>query len=437
MMIDKSLSFKEIQAYQDDRISMMQNWVQEFGNVFTLRMAIFNLMIVNEPALVRELLVKKVTQIHRDPFTSKVFKRFLGEGVLAAEGKMWQRKRRLVRPAFHARRIQDYTAVMTQYTQEMVNGWQAGHQLAIDKELTQLTLRIIAKTIYNVDVAEQAEEIGRNMAIAAKIAEGQLGQPLIPPKWVPTPNNRKQNRAIQNVHALLLEIINQRKASGEDAGDLLSMLIQARDEDGSALSDEELLDECMTLFFAGHETTAALLTWTWYLLSKNPEVKQKLQSEIDTALNGKPIAFEDMEKLPFTEWVIKEGLRLYPPAWSLARVALEDMTLGGRAVPKNTVIFASPFLMHRSAEHFPDPERFWPERWADDQPQPDRFAYFPFGAGPRVCLGNMFAMLEAKVILATIVQNFDLDLLSEKIELDLQVTLRPKDSLMMQVLSRE
>ncbi len=433
---DKSLSFKEIQTYQADRITYMQHMATQFGNIFQLRMLWINLLVVNEPELVRELLVKRANQTERDPYSGRVFKRILGEGVLVAEGETWKRKRKLVQPAFHAMRIRNYTDVMAAYTREAVEAWQTGDELEIDKELTRITLRIIAKTMYNVDIAEVTETIGRNMAITTSIAEEQLGEPFILPKWIPTPRNRRQNQALALTHDLLGDIIRERAASGRDEGDLLSMLLQARDEsDGSALTEQELLDECTTLFLAGHETTAALMTWVCYLLAQNPAVLEKLRAEVDGVLETQAVTFEALAQLPYTEWVIKEVLRLYPPAWSVGRIATEDFELGTRQVKKGTVLLVSPYVMQHSADFFPDPERFWPERWAAEQPH--RYAYIPFGAGPRVCLGNMFAMLEARVILTTLVQHVDLELLSKNVVLDLQITLRPKDPLRMKVTKRE
>ena len=437
-MVDKTLTFKDIQAYQEDRIAVMQQVIAEYGNLVQIRILWIKMLVVNEPDLVRDLLVKHAEHIHRDPYSGAVIKRMLGGGVLVAEGDEWKRKRKLVQPAFHATRIRDYADVMARYTREAVAAWQTGDELTIDNAMTQLTLRIIAKTMYNVDIVEQTAAIGRNMATITEIGEEQLGEPYILPAWVPTPRNRRQNQALGNVHELLLGIIRDRVQSGKDEGDLLSMLIQARhEEDGSALSERELLEECLTLFVAGHETTAAVMTWTWYLLSQNRAVFLKLQNEIDSALGGEPVTFESLAQLPYTEWVIKEALRLYPPAWTIGRVAITDFELGGREVKKGTVVMASPYLLHHSAEFFPDPERFWPERWADDQPQPHRYAYIPFGAGPRVCLGNMFAMMEARVILATIVQRVELDCLSEDVAYQLKLTLRPKNPIRMRVTQRE
>lgn len=433
-MVDKKLGFREVQAYQEDRPAYMQKVVAEFGNVVHLRMMWIDLLVINDPEMTREVLVKQAKRTNRDPYSRAVFKRMLGEGVLVAEGKTWQRKRKMVQPAFHAMRIHEYTDVMAQYAREAVAGWHSGQELLIDRELTQLTLRIIGKTMYNVDIAEQTAAIGRNMSILTEIGEEQLGEPFILPKWIPTPRNRRQNRILKENRDLLRGIIRERIASGRDDGDLLSMLVQTRDEEGKPLNEEELVDECMTLFLAGHETTAAALTWTWYLLTQNQEVLEKLRTEVNDVLGDAPVTFEALADMPYTDWVIKETLRLYPPAWSVGRVATEDFELGTRQVKKGTVILLSPYLMQHSAEFFPDPERFWPERWADDQPQPHRYAYIPFGAGPRICLGNMFALLEARVILATMVQHVDLELLSENVELDMKITLRPKNPLQMRVM---
>lgn len=436
-MFDKKLSFKEIQTYQDDRISYMQQMVNQFGNVVRLKMLWINMLLVNDPELVRELLVKHAKHVHRDPYSAQVFRRILGDGVLVAEGKTWQRKRKLVQPAFHALRIRDYTDVMAAYTRAVVAQWRSGEERLLDEEMTQITLRIIAKTMYNVDLAEQTAMIGRNMQVVTEIGEQQLGEPFLLPKWVPTPRNRRQNRALDSTRDLLRGIIRERQASGRDEGDLLSMLIQSKDENGDALSEEELLDESMTLFLAGHETTATTMMWTWYLLGQHSEVVAKLQAEVDSVVGDKPVTFESLADMPYGEWVIKESMRLYPAAWSVGRLAQEDFQLGDYPVKKGTIILASQYLLQRSAENFPNPDQFIPERWADDQPQPHRYAYIPFSAGPRVCLGNMFAMLEARVMLATMIQHVDLELLSKDVEMDLKITLRPKDPLRVRVHARK
>jgi cytochrome P450 len=309
-----------------------------------------------------------------------------------------------------------------------------GETLAVDQALTQLTLRIIAKTMYDVDLATETAVIGQNMKELLTVMEAQLKMTVNPPAWVPTKLNRRYNKAYQNITDLLRGIIRLRQTEARDHGDLLSMLLSVRDEEGSPMPEQQVLDECLTLFVAGHETTAAALTWAWYLLAQHPDVAQQLYDRIDEVLGDEPLTFEKLSSLPLLEAVIKETLRLYPPAFGFGRQVQEPFTAVGYDFPKNAVILFNSYVTHRRADLYEEPDAFRPERFLDKATEPDRYAYFPFGAGPRICLGNMFAMLEAQVILATMMQQVQLQLaVTKPVELDTLVTLRPKEALLMQV----
>jgi cytochrome P450 len=316
----------------------------------------------------------------------------------------------------------------------MVSNWQAGEVLALDQALTQLTLRIIAKTMYDVDIAAETAVIGHNVKEILSVMEAQLKMNFLPPKWLPTRLNRRFNTAYQNITDLLRRIIRERQAEGQDHGDLLSMLLRVRDEDGNSMPEQQLLDECLTLFVAGHETTAAALTWTWYLLAQHPEVAGQLYAQIDEVLGGEPITFAKLSSLPLLEAVVKETMRLYPPAFGFGRTVKEPFTVAGYNFPKGAIILFNSYVTHRRPDLYEEPEAFRPERFMDKATEPDRYTYYPFGAGPRICLGNMFAMLEAQVILATMMQQVSLELaVTRPVELDTLVTLRPKDALLMRV----
>lgn len=432
----RRLTFAEMQAFQRDQLAFVQGLTAELGGIAHVKMLWLEMFFVTEPAIIRELLIHHGHQMHRDPFVSRVFKRFMGNGVFVAEGQAWQRQRKLVQPAFHAMRIRDYTDTMAAYTRDMVAGWQAGQVVAIDQALTWLTLRIIAKTMYDVDIAEQTAAIGQYMREILTVGEAQLKMSVLPPKWLPTPGNRRQQRALKQIKELLRDIIRQRRAEGIDRGDLLSMLLAARDADDQPMSDEQLLDECVTLFVAGHETTAAALTWAWYLLAQHPEILARLQAEVWGVLGNKPITFDRLADMPLLEAVVKETLRLYPPAFGFGRTVMEPFSAGGHDFAKKAVILFSIYATHRRPDLWPVPQEFRPERFLDRENVPDRYAYLPFGAGSRICLGNMFAMLEAQVILATMVQQAALALAKSKpVEMDTLITLRPRDPLQMQVTS--
>jgi cytochrome P450 len=258
-------------------------------------------------------------------------------------------------------------------------------------------LRIIAKTMYGVDLADQTAAIGHHMQTLLSIAEAQLGQFVVAPSWLPTRQNRRQKEALAAVRALLRDIIRQRQAEGVDKGDLLSMLLQARDEDGRPMPEEQLLDECMTLFVAGHETTAAALTWCFALLTDHPAVAERLTAEVDEVLQGQPIQFEQIAALPYLDGVLKETLRLYPPAFGFGRAVQEPFSVAGTAFPQKAILRFSVYATHHSPLYYDEPEAFRPERFLDEATKPDRYTYLPFGAGSRICVGNMFAMMEAAV----------------------------------------
>ena len=424
------VSWRDSQALSVDRVGWMIRSAAQQG-VSHYKVLWFDIFFIADPHVIRELIVKRPHLLHRDSFTTNVLRRIMGNGVFIAEDEAWQRQRKLVAPAFHALRIRAYAAAMADYTREMVGRWQDGQTVALDKELTQLTLRIIAKTMFNVDLLPEAERIGRLMQDLLETGEKQLDAAYPPPNWVPTPTNRRQKAALRELHELIRTIIHQRQASGGDEGDLLSMLLLARDDEGQPMSESQVIDECVTLLAAGHETTAVALAWTWLLLGQSPAVAARLYDEVNGVLGGEPVTFERLAELPYTEAIVKETLRLYPPAFSFGRTPLEEIDFtaeGGRYLfRKGASLIVSTIAMHRLPEYYPDPLAFRPERWAAGEPQPPKYAYLPFGGGPRVCLGNLFAMMEAQVILATMAQHVRLSPLAESLpHWEPLITLRPK-----------
>lgn len=430
----RKLNFAEIKAFQEDQLGFVQRMTADLGGVAHVNMMGINLFFISEPAVIREVLIQYGDKLHRDPFTSRVFRRFMGNGVFMAEGKDWRRQRKLVQPAFHATRIRDYTEIMAAATQQMVKGWQPDQVVVLDEALTQLTLDIIAKTMFDIDLAEDVARIGRWMKEILTVGEAQLKMPMLPPQWLPTPGNLRQRAALRNVKSHLRQIIAQRAAASEDRGDLLSMLLNARDEEGDPMPEDQLLDECVTLFVAGHETTAAALTWAWYLLAQHPPVMAQLRAEVDRVLGGRQISFADLNQLPYLEAVVKETLRLYPPAFGFGRQVMQPFTALGYHFPRKAVLLFSSYTTHRRPDLWREPEAFRPERFLDVENSPDRYTYFPFGVGSRICLGNMFAMLEAQVILASMLQKIELTPVNhDPVIMDTLITLRPRDPLRMHV----
>jgi cytochrome P450 len=355
-------------------------------------------------------------------------------------GDFHRRQRRLVQPAFHANRIASYAGVMVDYTLDRMAGWRPGAVLDIDDVMMRLTMDIVSKTLFDAEVSSQANEVGEaiNTLQALTVEDFKAGYML--PVWVPTRRNRQIRRATRSVDVTVNQFIRDRRESGEDKGDLLSMLLMAQDEDdGSVMTDRQVRDEAATLFAAGHETTSNALTWTWYLLSQNPHVERKLHDELDRVLGGRPPALADLKDLSYTEMVVKEALRLYPPAWVLMnRISFEPIQLNGFRIDPGDWIWVCPYITHRNPGYFADPERFDPERFAPQrESELPRYSYIPFGGGPRVCIGNSFAMMEARLVLATIAQKYRLEMVpGQQVVPEPEITLRTRNGLKVELVER-
>ncbi len=298
---------------------------------------------------------------------------------------------------------------MVEETERMLKSWTPGKDCNILLEMMRVTLQIAARTLFGSDVADEATEISDAMRILQANFMKRFNTFLPVPLWVPTASNLRFHRAVRRIDEVLYRFIRERRAAADQTkNDLLSLLIQARDEnDATGMTDRQLRDEAMTLFLAGHETTALTLSWTWYLLSENPEAQAKLQAELDDVLGGRAPTVEDLPRLKYTEWVIQESMRLYPPAYVIGREALSDGELGGYRLPRGTTVLMSQWVVQRDARHFEKPLEFRPERWDGDLAQRlPKFAYFPFGGGPRMCIGNTFAMMETVLVLAKIGQRW-------------------------------
>ncbi len=369
--------------------------------------------------------------------------RLFGNGLVVSEGDFWLRERRMVQPAFHRGRIQGYGEVMVNYAQRLLEGWHDGEVRDVHADMMRVTLDIIVKTLFDVETDERATQFGHAM-------DGMLGgMAQLYRATSPQEAESAQLRfgeAMARIDRFVADVIAGRRADlGEDGqdgqtdrGDLLSLLLAAQDEAGGGMTDQQLLDESKNLILAGHETTSNTLSWTWWLLSQNPEAEAKLHAELDEVLGGKAPDVDDLPKLPYTKNVIAEAMRILPPVWSVGRRAKQDMQLGGYFVPAGTMLNMSQWVVHRDARWFPDPLAFRPERWEDGlEKQLPKYAYFPFGGGPRVCVGENFARMEAPLLLATIAQRYKLRVLpDQRIELEPSITLRPKYGLKVQLEAR-
>jgi cytochrome P450 len=394
------------------------------------------MFLANHPDYIREVLVTNNSNFVKGRALQRA-KRLLGQGLLTSEGDLHRRQRLLVQPAFHRQRIASYGQVMVDHADRASSRWNDGDTFDMGHEMTRLTLAIVAKTLFDAEVDSEADEIGEAMTCIM-----QMFNLLMYPfaeliEKLPLPQVRRYERMRARLDATIYRIIDERRRSGEDRGDLLSILLLAQDEESGqgGMSNTQVRDEALTLFLAGHETTANTLTWTWYLLSQHPEVERKLHQELDEILQGRLPAFEDVPRLAYTEMVVAESIRLYPPAWAIGRRSLVDQKIGNYAVPANAIVLLSPFVTHRDARFFPDPSRFDPERWTPEAKDArSQYSYFPFGGGTRRCVGEGFAWAEAILVLATLASRWRAKLVAgQRIEPKALITLRPKHGIRMTI----
>jgi len=421
--------------FRKDPAGFLEKMARGYGDVVYIPLGRQHIYCVSHPEAVRDVLVT-----HQNKFKkSRMLERarvLLGDGLLTSEGGHHRRQRRLVQPAFHRDRLAGYGAVMVDRAALVRDQWQSGQSFDVLQEMMRLTLAIVAQTLFSTEVDSEADEIGTALTEVFSLFEIILMPFSEILEKLPLPAVRRFKRARKRLDETIYRLIAERRASGVDAGDLLSMLLMARieeDEEGSGgMSDEQVRDEALTLFLAGHETTADALTWAWYLLSQNPEAEAAFHAELDRVLAGRLPSFDDLPQLRYTEAVFAEALRLYPPAWGIGRRALEDYQVGDFAIPARSVVLLSPYVVHRDPRWFPEPLAFRPERWlAEDSARP-KFAYFPFGGGARVCIGERFAWMEGTLLLAVIGQRWRLRLeAGHRVETHARITLRPKFGLRM------
>jgi len=420
-----------------DPLAVFLGWAREYGDIFYYRAAWIQVYFLNHPDLIEAVLVRNYQNFLKDHVVRKS-RWFFGDGLLTNEGESWLRQRRLSQPAFHRERIASYARTMTGYADQMLASWKDRETRDIHQEMMQLTLRIVVRALFNVE----SEEIGEISAAMNVLMRNSVGlRLLLPPiaRYLPTPAMIEFRRAVRQLDDTVYGFIARHRTVESDSGDLLSMLMQARDEDGSQMTDKQLRDEVMTFLLAGHETTALALSWTWHLLAQNPEAEEKLHAELDRALDCRAPSFSDLPALAYAERVIKESMRLYPPAWSLARTVIKEFDVGGYRIPAGANVVMSTWIMHRDSRFFPEPEKFDPDRWLPERSQKlPRFAYFPFGGGPRQCIGAAFAMMETTLLLATIAQRFRFRTVAGHPIVPVpSFTLRPKHGIKMMLETRQ
>ncbi|HCI80162.1 MAG TPA: cytochrome P450 [Ktedonobacter sp.] len=420
--------------FQFDPLDFFRSTQRRFPRMATIHVGKDPIVLLFRPEHIRYVLTENPRNFvkinNRGGFNLKAF---LGDGLLTTDGDFHRQQRRLVQPAFHRHRVESYADTMVQMTQEMLETWQPSMELNISQAMQFLTLRIIGKSLFNIDSVEQVTQLGQafNNVIGGTRRHG-INLPFL--------NNRNSKRlkmveeGRQTLDNFIYNLIAQRRAEGRDTGDVLSMLLKAQDE-GNTMTDKQVHDQVLTLIAAGHETAQNTLSWTFYLLSKHPEVREKLRAELHSVLTGRAPTVADLPNLPYLEWVINESWRILPPAWTQGRRSVNAFELDGYTFPADTIVVMSQWVLHNLPDIWGDPQNFRPERWNPElNAKVPQGAYFPFGMGPRICIGMPLAQMETKLLLATILQQYEPQLVPNfPVVLQPRVTLRPKFGMKMKL----
>jgi len=420
-----------------DSVHCFLEWSLTYGRVVQFKIGPKVCFLVNDPSHIKHILLDNHKNYYKIFGYKQMFPIF-GQGLLTSDGPLWRRQRKLISPIFHKQRLEKFVDIMTACTASVLSRWQAheasGEPFDMTLEMRDVTMNIVTQSLLGSDVSNRTEEVSEALIVLLSEAYRRLGVHLS--NYLPTPRRRYFDRANARFNSTVSEIITKRRHDPRDRGDLLSMLMLARDEEtNEQMDDTQLLDEVKTMFLAGHETSANSLSFTWYLLSMHPSVERRLRAEIEDVLGDRPPRLEDLPRLQYTTMVIDESLRLYPTVWNVTRDAIEEDRIGDYTIPAKSVIFISPFVMHHSPAFWENPEGFDPDRFTPENvEQRPYFVYFPFGVGPRICAGNNFAMMEMKIILAMAMQRYRVHLMPGRpMQLEPGLTLRPRDPLMVTV----
>ncbi|WP_336339435.1 cytochrome P450 [Haloarcula brevis] len=415
----------------------LQSCRRDYGDVVAIEVLGQPFYQLNHPDQIRHVLIDNNTNYTKGSFLTRQFGEFLGKGLLLNEGDDWRRQRHLVEPAFDPDRIAGYAEMMTRVTDRLLETWTPGEPRDIGADMTELTLEIVAAALFDIDIRTDAPQIRQDFQAVTDEFRKRTARPVSFPPWVPTPRNRRYQRALDRLDEFIYEIIAQRRTDPSD--DVVSALLRAGSDSNQELDTSQLRDEAMTLLFAGHETTAVALTFTWYLLATHPTVFETLYAEVDEVLGEDRPTLSDVPKLSYTRKVLKESLRLYPPVFGILREPIEDDEIGGYTIPAGSTVAMNQIVVHRDPRFFEDPKAFVPDRWSSAfEAELPQFAHFPFGGGPRRCVGERFAMLEATLVVATIAQRYRFELLSNR-ELTLKpsVTTKAEDPIIVKPTVRE
>lgn len=433
------LPYGELPRARRDPLGFYCEMQRRYGDVFRWDIGAFVVHLVSHPDHVKHVLQDNYKNYPRSLFYNLV-RLVTGEGLVVSEGEFWRRQRRLAQPAFHRQRIMALANLMTKATGEMLDRWQSladsREVVDISQEMMRLTLSIVSQSLFSRDISGDADDVGRAVTLSMEYINYRINHIIAPPLFVPTPRNVRFKRALRTVDRLIRKTIDERRSQVHEHDDLLSMLMTAEDEEtGERMSDQQLRDEVATFLGAGHETTAVALAWTWMLLSRHPQIAERLREEVAEVLSDRSPTFEDLGRLPYTRMVLEESLRLYPPVWAVSRGVVEDDVIGGYRIPAKSLLLVSPYITHRHPAFWPNPEGFDPERFRPERSEGrPRFAYFPFSGGPRICIGLEFALVEAQLVLAMTMQRYRLHLVPGQLcHPDPIFTLRPKGGVLMTI----
>jgi len=412
--------------FRRDRLSFLCEVAAKFGDVATFRLGPRRIVLINHPDLIEEVLLTRSRQF-RKHFGYRLLEPIIGKGLLTSEGDFWLRQRRLSQPAFLRERINSYAEIMASLAERHVADWRDGMELDIAEEMSRLTRSIAAQTLLGVAAESTEKDVADSLELAMSTFNDRFNAFMPWPLFVPTGTNRRLKQAMRQFDRAIYAIISQRRNSAEPTNDLLSMLLHARDEDSKGqMTDQQLRDEVITLYLAGQETTALALAWLWYETARRPDIAERLHAEAAAVLQGRRATVDDLSRMPYGEALILETMRLYPPAYLIGREALEDVDIGGYRIRKGWSVFIAQWVTQRDPRWFDDPLDFRPERWLDGlQKRLPKYAYFPFGGGPRICIGNTFAMLEMQLVVGELASRYRMTLVpAQTITMEPAITLR-------------
>lgn len=427
--------------FQRDTLGFLSTMAERYGDIAYYRMAAFHFYQINNPDYVQAIIVRQDDKIEKWGRQTATWANAVGHSTLTLEGEPWQRTRRIMNPAFRAMAVRRYHSVVVAHTRRLLDRWQSGQVYEMMFEMMRTTMGIIADIIFSVeDIERDAAELNRALTVVFEVLTARTTALQQLPPWLPTRDNLRLRGATRSIEGFIMGMIRRRRAEGGVYGDILGDLMAAEDEEsGERLSDREICNELKTLFGAGHETTALMLMWTIHLLTGAPEVQDRLLAEARSVLGARAPAVEDLKLMPYSEQVLNEAMRIYPPAWSLmVRRAREDLQVGETVIPTGSVLLIPMWVIHRDPRIFPDPLRFDPERFAGDwRRRYPPYAYFPFGGGPHVCLGAHLAMFEGQLILPMLIQRYRFEAVPQpEPRLQALLTLRPRDGLQVRVVGR-